>query len=191
MNALSLLKQDHDDVEALFLRFEALDDDAAPTEKRDIVEQIITLLSVHAEIEEQIFYPALRAKLDDDSDVLEGLEEHHSAKFLLSELDKLPASHERFDAKVTVLIEHIRHHVGEEEGDDGLFAEARTAFKPKELEEMGKRMEDLKKVAPTRPHPLSPDVPPLNTLIGLPVAVADRVYTTGKQIVTKVLRGAA
>ena len=191
MNALSLLKHDHDDVETLFLRYESLGHQAGPAEKRDIVEKIITMLSVHAEIEEQVFYPALRAKMDDSGDVLEALEEHHSAKFILSELDKLPASHERFDAKVTVLIENIRHHVGEEEGDAGLFAEARTAFSAKELEEMGSRMSDLKKVAPTRPHPLSPDVPPLNTIIGLPVAVADRIYTTGKQIVTKVLRGAA
>lgn len=190
-NALSLLKQDHDDIEALFLRFESFDDDTDPLEKRKVVEDIITGLSVHAELEEQLFYPALRAKLDDDDEVLEALEEHHAAKFILSEIDKLPATHERFDAKVTVLMEIIRHHVAEEEGDDGLFAMARTQFKAAELRDLGERMEELRKIAPTRPHPLSPDMPPLNFLVGLPVAVADRLYTTGKDIVTKVLHRAA
>jgi hypothetical protein len=188
MNALSLLKQDHDEVEALFTRYEALGKGADPTEKRALAEEVITLLSIHAELEEQLFYPAMREKLDEDDDVLEALEEHHAVKFLLSELDKLPATHERFDSKMAVVIEQVRHHVEEEEGDEGLFAAARTGFKPQELEELGARMEDLKKVAPTRPHPLSPDEPPFNTLLGLPVAAADRIYTTGKGILTSVLR---
>jgi hypothetical protein len=190
MNALSLLKKDHDDVEALFTRYQSLGKGADPAEKRAIAEEVITLLSVHAELEEQVFYPALRAELDEDSEVLEALEEHHAAKFLLSELDKLPAGHERFDAKFTVLMEQIRHHVAEEEGDEGLFTEAGKALRPQQLEELGQRMEELRPMAPTRPHPLSPDVPPLNTLLGLPVAIADRIYTTGKDIVTKVLRAA-
>lgn len=188
MNALSLLKKDHDAVEALFTRFEALGAGADPAEKRAVVEEVITLLSVHAELEEQLFYPVLRGELDEDSEVLEALEEHHAVKLLLSELDKLPAGHERFDAKVTVLIEQVRHHVEEEEGGDGLFVAAGAALRPQQLEELGRRMEELRPSAPTRPHPLSPDVPPLNTLLGLPVAVADKLYTTGKGIVTKVLR---
>ena len=185
MNAITLLKQDHVNVETLFKRFEALADDASPVEKREIVEKVITQLSIHAELEEQLLYPAMRERMDDPDDVLEGIEEHHVAKVLLSELDKLPATSERFDAKMAVLMEAIRHHVGEEEEDGGLFDQARKAFKGTELDEMGDRMEQLRKVAPTRPHPFSPDQPPLNTLVGLPVAVLDRVYTTGKQIVTR------
>jgi hypothetical protein len=191
MNALTLLKQDHSNVDSLFKRFEALADDASPAEKQEIVEKVITMLSVHAELEEQLLYPAMRAALDDDADVLEGIEEHHVAKVLLWELDKLPATHERFDAKMAVLIESIRHHVAEEEEDGGLFDQARKALKGVELEEMGERMEELRKVAPTRPHPLSPDQPPFNTLVGLPVAVLDRVYTTGKELVTKALNRSA
>jgi hypothetical protein len=188
MNAITLLKQDHANVDSLFKRYEALADDAGPVEKREIVEKVITQLSIHAELEEQLLYPAMRERLDNPDDVLEGIEEHHVAKLLLSELDKLPATSERFDAKMAVLIESIRHHVGEEEEDGGLFDQARKALKGTELDEMGERMEELKKVAPTRPHPLSPDQPPLNTIIGLPVAVLDRVYTTGKDIVTKALQ---
>ena len=191
MNAITLLKQDHGNVETLFKRYEALADDAKPTDKRDIVEKVITQLSVHAELEEQLLYPALRERLPEDGDVLEGIEEHHVAKVLLWELDKLPATSERYDAKMAVLMEAIRHHVGEEEEDGGLFDQARKAFKGTELDEMGEKMADLRKVAPTRPHPLSPDQPPLNTLIGLPVAVLDRVYTTGKDLVTKALNRSA
>jgi hypothetical protein len=191
MNAITLLKNDHASVDSLFKRFEALPDDANPVEKRDIVEKVITQLSIHAELEEQLLYPAMRERLDDGDDVLEGIEEHHVAKVLLWELDKLPATSERFDAKMTVLIEMIRHHVEEEEEAGGHFAQARKVFKGTELDEMGQRMEELRAVAPTRPHPFSPDEPPLNTLVGLPVAVLDRVYTTGKEIVTKALNRSA
>ena len=191
MNALTLLKNDHADVESLFKRFEALADDASPLDTREIVEKVITQLSIHAELEEQLLYPALRERLDDGGDVLEGIEEHHVAKVLLWELDKLPATSERFDAKMAVLMEMIRHHVEEEEEEGGLFDRARTALKGNELTEMGERMEQLRKVAPTRPHPLSPDQPPLNTLVGLPVAVLDRVYTTGKEMVTRALKRSA
>jgi hemerythrin-like domain-containing protein len=183
MNAISLLKQDHRNVESLFKRFEAAGDDAL--EKRTVVDQVIEQLSIHAEIEEQVLYPAMRQRFDDDDPVLEALEEHHLAKVSLWELEKLPASSDRFDAKFTVLAENIRHHVEEEEAE--LFEQLRKAFKANELDEMGDRMEQLKKVVPTRPHPLSPDQPPLNALLGLPVAVLDRVVTTGKGLVTKAL----
>jgi hemerythrin superfamily protein len=191
MNALTLLKNDHADVDSLFKRFEALGDDADPVDKREIVEKVITQLSIHAELEEQLLYPAMRERLDDGDDVLEGIEEHHVAKVLLWELEKLPATSERFDAKMRVLVEMIRHHVEEEEEDGGLFDQARKLFKGTELDEMGDRMEQLRKVAPTRPHPLSPDQPPLNTLVGLPVAVLDRMVTTGKDIVIKALKRSA
>ena len=191
MNAITLLKQDHGNVESLFKRFEALPDDAEPVAKRDIVEKVITQLSVHAELEEQILYPAMRQKADDDSDILEAIEEHHVAKVLLSELDKLPATSERFDAKMAVLMENIRHHVEEEEADGGLFDQVRKAFKANEIDDMGDRMEKLRKTAPTRPHPFSPDQPPLNTLVGLPVAVLDRIYTAGKQLVSSALKRAS
>ncbi len=132
MNALTLLKQDHANVDSLFKRYEALaaSDDANPVEKREIVEKVITQLSVHAELEEQLLYPAMRERLDDGDDVLEGIEEHHVAKVLLWELDKLPATSERFDAKMAVLMEMIRHHVEEEEEEGGLFDQARTARCP-------------------------------------------------------------
>src|SRR3954463_13266685 len=106
MNALALLKSDHANVEALFKEFEALEPDDM-TGRRRVVDHIIEQLSVHAAIEEMVFYPAVReANEEARSDVLESLEEHHVVKWLLSELESLPPAHERFDAKVTVVIEN-------------------------------------------------------------------------------------
>lgn len=186
MNALTLLKQDHGNVEELFHRFEtaATDDVEELARVRDLV---IEHLSRHAVIEEQVFYPAIRERLGDDHafTVLEGLEEHHAAKMMLSELEKLAPAHERFRAKFTVLIENIRHHVQEEEDD--MFPLVRDAFTVEELNDMGEAMQNAKAVAPTRPHPFIPDVPPFNVLLGVPVAMIDGAITAGKEAVGRLV----
>jgi len=190
MNAITLLKTDHGNVDALFKQLEALRGKDEPVEKRRIVDHVIEQLSVHASVEEQLLYPALRERLDDQFPVLEALEEHHAAKLFLSELEKLPATTERFDAKVAVLIESIRHHVEEEESE--LFDLMREHFKGTELDALGEQMEAAKKTAPTRPHPMTPDQPPLQTLIAMPVAVLDKLITTGRKAVEDVInRGRA
>ena len=183
MNALTLLKQDHQNVAALFERFEkAAPDDAE--ELRAVADKIVEHLSMHAAIEEQVFYPAVRAKAaEEEPTVLEALEEHHAVKLLLREIEKLPPTDERFTAKLRVLVEQVRHHVEEEENE--LFPKAREAFTVQELEDVGTTMQQMKQTAPTRPHPFQPDTPPLNILIGLPVAVIDRVLTTGKRLLTR------
>ena len=109
MNAISLLTQDHRNVEQLFNRFEAAE---SPEEKRSITDKVIEQLSAHAEVEEQFFYPAVAAKLEERGEVLEAVEEHHMAKLALWELERLPASAPNFDAKFTVMKESILHHVG-------------------------------------------------------------------------------
>ena len=117
MDALTLLKADHQAVEAKFARFEALGPRAVKS-KAAVVADVIEALSVHAAIEEQVLYPALRDRLgDEEGQVLEALEEHHVVKWVLSELDGMSPDHERFDAKFTVLIENVRHHVKEEESE--------------------------------------------------------------------------
>src|SRR4051812_17176422 len=126
MNALTLLKQDHGNVEHLFERFEHLDTDDAVTQ-REVVDKIIEHLSIHAAIEEQVFYPGVRAAVEEATDdVLEGLEEHHVLKWTLSELEELAPTNERFAAKMRVLMESVRHHVEEEEND--LFPKVRDAL---------------------------------------------------------------
>src|SRR5688500_20140472 len=89
MNAITLLKTDHGNVDALFKQFEALGRDGDPAEKRRVVDHIIEQLSVHSSVEEQLLYPLLRDRLEDDFPILEALEEHHVAKVTLSELEKL------------------------------------------------------------------------------------------------------
>lgn len=184
IDAITLLKQDHKAVEKLFKQFEKAGD-GATAKKREIVDDIVRELSIHAEIEEQIFYPAVRAaEVPDAMDmVLESLEEHLAAKRLLSDLEKMDPEAERFDAKVTVLMESIRHHVTEEETE--LFPSVRAVLKRKALTDLGASMEEAKGVVPTRPHPNSPDTPPGNIVAGLASAAIDRARDAGRDALAK------
>ena len=176
MDPISMLKDDHKTVEQLFKRFEKAGD-RAHVEKRDIVDRIIETLSMHAAIEEQLFYPSARTTVPDSEDiVLESLEEHHIVKWVLSELDSMSPEDERFDAKVTVLIENVRHHVQEEEQE--LFPMVRNEVGRNSLSDLGEAMAAAKKVAPTHPHPRSPDTPPGNLVAGTKAGVADRILDT-------------
>jgi hemerythrin superfamily protein len=173
MDAITLLRNDHKTVEQLFKRFEKAGD-RAYAEKREIVDRIIEELSVHAAVEEQLFYPVTRATVPDTEDIaLESLEEHHIVKWLLSELVDLDPKHERFDAKVTVLIENVRHHVEEEQ--DEFFPKVRNELSRTALADLGQAMADAKRSAPTHPHPRAPDVPPGNAVVGAIAGVVDRV----------------
>jgi hemerythrin superfamily protein len=149
MDAITLLKDDHKTVEKLFKQYEKAGDRATKT-KQKLVAQITEELTKHTYIEETIFYPAARQAVPDTSDhVLESVEEHHVVVWLLSELTKLEPSDETYDAKVTVLIENVRHHVEEEEQD--WFPEVRKGMGRKELQELGARMEQAKPDAPGDP----------------------------------------
>jgi hemerythrin superfamily protein len=173
MDAITLLKTDHKTVEKLFKSFEKAGDGAKQT-KAKIVDQVIHELSVHAAIEEQVFYPAIRAEVPDTTDeVLESLEEHHIVKWTLSELDGMDPDDERFDAKTTVLIEMVRHHVEEEETE--LFPTVRAALGRKRLGQIGDQMEAAKATAPTRPHPRAADTPPANTESGAVAGAVDKL----------------
>ncbi|HEY5013208.1 MAG TPA: hemerythrin domain-containing protein [Acidimicrobiia bacterium] len=182
MDAITLLKNDHKTVQALFRKYEQLGARAHKS-KRATVDRISRELSVHAAIEEQVLYPAARAALADDAMVLEALEEHLIVKWELSALAHLDPSDERFDAKVTVLIENVRHHVKEEEGD--FFPKLREVFSRTELRDLGDALERAKKTAPTRPHPMLPDEPPGN-LVGGAAALVDRARDAGERAVGRV-----
>ncbi|WP_410663488.1 hemerythrin domain-containing protein [Amycolatopsis sp. lyj-84] len=148
-DAIVLLKDDHKTVERLFKEFEKAGPNANVA-KRKIVDSIIEELTVHAYIEEEIFYPAAREAAPDTKDhVLESVEEHHVVVWMLSELKEMDPEDERFDAKVTVLIENVRHHVEEEEEE--WFPDVREAMGRKRLQELGQRMLDAKPTAPRDP----------------------------------------
>ena len=148
-DAIVLLKDDHKNVEKLFKSFENAGDRALVT-KRRIVDSIIEELTAHTFIEETIFYPVARESVPETKDhVLESVEEHHIVVWLLSELRELDPADETFDAKVTVLIENVRHHVEEEE--DEWFPDVRKAMGRKRLSELGARMIEAKSNAPRDP----------------------------------------
>ena len=180
MDAIALLKRDHEEVERLFRQFEKLTERAHRSKQR-IVMKIIRELAIHAAVEEMLFYPAVRTAalkanvrtLKEAADtVLESLEEHHVVKWTLSELEKMKPEDERYDAKVQVLMESVRHHVEEEHEE--LFPKARRLLGDDLLFELGERIEKAKKIAPTRPHPRAPDEPPGNLVAGTVAAVMDR-----------------
>jgi len=180
MDAIAVLNRDHEEVERLFRQFEKLTE-RAHRSKQKIVMKIIRELAIHAAVEEMLFYPAVRTAalkanvrtLKEAADtVLESLEEHHVVKWTLSELEKMKPEDERYDAKVQVLMESVRHHVEEEQEE--LFPKARRLLGEDLLFELGDRIEKAKKIAPTRPHPRAPDEPPGNLVAGTVAAVMDR-----------------
>ena len=124
-DAVALLKQDHRTVEELFAQFEKASGDSR---KEKLAAEICLELSVHATIEEEIFYPACEGKVDEDL-LKESYVEHDAAKVLIAEISSgAGESDEYFDSKVKVLKEEIEHHVEEEEKRmEGLFAQARKA----------------------------------------------------------------
>ena len=123
-DAIALLKDDHRKVEDLFAQFEKASGDGR---KEKIARQICLELSVHARIEEEIFYPACEGKVEEDL-LKEAYVEHDGAKVLIAEILKGGAGDDFYDAKVTVLQEQIEHHVEEEEKRmEGMFAQARKA----------------------------------------------------------------
>jgi len=123
-DAIALLKEDHRTVAALFEKFEKATGDGR---KQSIAEEICLDLSVHAQIEEEIFYPACEGKVDEDL-LKESYVEHDGAKVLIAEIIAGGPDDEFYDAKVKVLSEEIEHHVEEEEKRlEGLFAQARSA----------------------------------------------------------------
>ena len=132
-DALALLKADHDLVQELFEKFEK-----ARTEKQKetLAEQICTELTIHAQIEEEIFYPAVREAIGEDDLMDEADVEHSGAKDLIAQIEASAPGEDHFDAKVTVLGEYIKHHVKEEQSE--MFPKVRKA--DLDLEELGAAM---------------------------------------------------
>jgi hypothetical protein len=114
MDAIQMLKDDHQKVKELFRAFEQQPGDS---EKRHIVETALRELDIHAKLEEDIFYPAARAATEETELMDEAVEEHHVAKQLMAELKHMKPGDSRYDAKFTVLAEMVKHHIEEEENE--------------------------------------------------------------------------
>ncbi len=168
-DVITLLINDHRHVETLFGRVEVAAQTGAPRE--DVVQEIVRELSVHAAIEEEIFYPAIRQKLPDGDALADhAIEEHQEAKEILAELDgKTP---ENADELLTQLISSVREHVREEEAQ--LFPRLEEEFSQEQLEAMGEAMEAAKKAAPTHPHPHAPSKGPGAVVGGTVAGLVDK-----------------
>jgi len=142
-DAISFLMNQHREVEELFKQFEKLGEDGSPDEKEPIVRTACEKLTVHATIEEEIFYPAAREVEDAESLLNEAEVEHSTAKDLIATLDEMDANEEMFSATFTVLSEYIKHHVKEEEGE--LFPKVKKSGLDLDAlgQELAARAEDL------------------------------------------------
>lgn len=141
-NAIEMLKVDQQHVKELFKKYQAAGERASKN-KQKIAEEVCRELEVHAQLEEEIFYPAVEAEEDKEGKKLiaESVEEHHIVKTLIKELRELTPEDKQYDAKFTVLMENVKHHVDEEEEE--LFAEAEELLGP-EIESLGMQMQERK-----------------------------------------------
>jgi len=133
VNPISMLKEDHKNVKKLFDQFENADDKAT---QMDVARTAISELKVHAAIEEEIFYPAVKSMVDDEEIMSEAMEEHHVVHLLIDELEQGDLEPEVFHAKFMVLAENVRHHIREEEGE----MMPKIAAQKSDLQETGERM---------------------------------------------------
>lgn len=143
MDLISILKADHRSVDDLFERFQRHSARARKA-RETTVGRIVSELSLHAQLEEQVLYPTVREQLPDLAPtVFESLEEHRLVDWELSTIAKLPSDDERLDAKVSVLRELVRHHVEEEEHD--LFPKLRTGLSRRDLQDLGETFRAAKR----------------------------------------------
>ena len=142
MNAFELLKEDHKRVAAIFEKLEPTTERALKT-REELFAKLKNELEAHTQIEEQIFYPALKQEEETRDITLEGIEEHHVVKTLLEEMEAMPVDSEEWTAKLSVLKENVEHHVEEEE--DEMFPKARKVLPKEKIEELGTRIEAAKK----------------------------------------------
>ncbi|TVP75109.1 MAG: hypothetical protein EA340_00425 [Nitriliruptor sp.] len=178
-DAVELILRQHEELRDRFSEFDQLSSRASKR-KDELVASIVTDLVKHAEMEEQIFYPAAREEIEGiDDEIDEDIEEHHAMELLLDGLDgATSASLPRFDAKVAVLKEITLHHMEEEETD--LLPKIRDGLDEQRRRELGKAMVQAWRIAPTRPHPRAPDTPPGNLAAGVPAAAADVAVETAR-----------
>ncbi len=142
MDALKLLKRDHDEMKELLSTLDDTSESAKATREK-LFEKAKRQLAIHETIEEEILYPAFKrqAKLKDI--VLEGYQEHHVVDLVIAELNELEVDDETWSAKLSVAKENVEHHIKEEEGE--MFKKARMLFDIKELEALGEQLEARKK----------------------------------------------
>lgn len=140
MDAIALLTADHDEVKQAFKKFEKMDHEEDTAEMEELVTEVCEALKAHTTVEEEIFYPAVRAAIEDDDLMNEAQVEHQSAKDLIEQLEGMDSSDPMYAATFTVLCEYVMHHAKEEE--DEMFPAAKKA--KVDMEELGEQMQARK-----------------------------------------------
>lgn len=171
-NLVDVITSDHRDVEALFGELES--GSGSPEHRRDLADHVIAELVRHSVAEEMYMYPAVREHVPGGEKIADHeLSEHAEAEEIMKELEGLDATDSRFDKCLGELMQTIRHHVSEEESD--LLPKLAAACGAEKLDDLGSKVVNAKKVAPTRPHPSAPNTPPANFVIGAGVGLVDRL----------------
>jgi len=168
---IEVLVQDHREVDQLFEQARAA---ASGEMRRELADQIIAELVRHSVAEEQFLYPAVREHLSDgDERADHEISEHQEAEELMKEIEKLDAGDPELAAKLQKLEQEIKHHVAEEEGE--VFPALQAKLGAHALVELADLVTAAKEKAPTRPHPASPNTPPLNKVLAPGAGLVDRL----------------
>ncbi len=144
MDALAMLKEDHDRVKRMLNEGDETTERAEKT-RTELFARLKADLLLHERMEEEVLYPALKQHPQARELALEAFEEHHVVDMIMAELEATPVTDEQWTAKFTVAKENLEHHIEEEEGE--MFPKARQIFEDEELEEMGRRMAEIKSLA--------------------------------------------
>jgi hemerythrin superfamily protein len=169
VNAIQLLKQDHQKVESLFADYETATGDER---KQEVVRDITRELSIHAAVEELLVYPAVRTNVGSDQ-TNHAIDEHQEVKRLLADLEKLSASDAGFSQKMATLMSSVRDHVKEEENE--ILPELEGNLSAERLDQMGSLAERIRGLLPTHPHPMVPGTAMAQLMAGPLASMADRV----------------
>jgi hemerythrin superfamily protein len=142
MNAFQLLKEDHQKVDSIFQQLEPTTERAEKT-RQELFAKLRMELDIHTQIEEQVFYPSIKQAAETREITLEGFEEHHIVKTIISEMEELAVTDEHWTAKLKVLKENVEHHVEEEESE--MFQKVRNVLSEDEINQLGEQMMEMKK----------------------------------------------
>ncbi|MFF5205588.1 hemerythrin domain-containing protein [Streptosporangium sp. NPDC000396] len=172
-NVVTVLTRDHREVEEIFSELERLGE-SDPERRGELTEKVITELVRHSVAEEAYLYPAVRDLVPGGDQLADReLAEHAEAERTMKELEQVDATDSRHAALLAQLMAEVRAHVQEEESE--LFPLLSSHATASQLAEMGHKVQAVKTIAPTRPHPAAPDTPPANKLVAPLVGLVDRV----------------
>ena len=174
-DVIAILTHDHREVEQMFAEIDSLTgatDEADRKRRKDLVDQAIIELVRHSVAEEAEVYPQLAERVS-AGEAERSKHEHAEAEETMKRLDGMDPDDSRYETELAILMREIRGHVVEEEHE--VFPHMRETFSAEELTEMGAKVERVKKMAPTRPHPSAPDEPPGDKRLGPVAGLLDRM----------------